>query len=69
MKDNIDSKVSENDDELLDIIISLGQFMPCQYIEKLHWYVADVERITLLLNSLARSLARVEMKTLNFQKD
>ena len=50
-------------------MISLGQFMPGQYIEKLHWYVADVERITLLLNSLARSLARVERKILNLQKD
>ena len=69
VKDNIDNKVSVNDDELLDIIISLGQFMPCQYIEKLHWYVTDVERITLLLNSLARSLARVERKIFNLQTD
>ena len=69
VKDNIDNKVSVNDDELLDIIISLGQFMPCQYIEKLHWYVADEERITLLLNSLARSLARVERKIFNLQTD
>ena len=66
---NIAHKVSNNDDEILDIIISIGQFMTYQYIEKLHWYVVDVERITLLLNSLARRLARTELKILNCNRD
>jgi len=64
VKCNIAHKIGANDDEILDIIISLGQFKTFHHIEKLHWYVADVERITLLLNSLARRLARAELRIL-----
>ena len=54
-------KLSANDDEILGIIINLGEFVTFQEIEKLHWYVVDVEKITLLLSSLARRLARSEL--------
>ena len=55
-------KLSANADEIVGIIINLGQFVPFQEIEKVHWYVVDVEKITLLLSSLTRRLARSELR-------
>ena len=64
VKCNIAHKLSANDDEVVDIIISLGQYLTFHHIEKLHWFLLDVERITLLLHSLARRLDRIELNIL-----
>ena len=62
VKENINNKVSANDDELLDIILSLAEYMPGQYTSNLQWYIEDVERNILQMNSLARNLADKEIK-------
>jgi hypothetical protein len=55
-------KLSGNDDKIVGIIINLGEFVTYQEIEKVHCYVVDVEKITLLLSSLTRRLARSELR-------
>ena len=55
-------KLSANDERLVVIIISLGKLTSYHEMEKVYWYVLDVERITLLMMSLARRLARSELR-------
>ena len=58
VKDNIEYKVSANEDKLLDIILKLAKHMPGRYTT----HLKELERNILQMNSPARSLAVREIK-------
>ena len=58
----ISQKLIAADDCLIDIMTRLGHLTSKQEEERVHRYVLDVERITLLLSSLARRLAKTELR-------
>ena len=58
----ISQKLIAADDCLIDIMTRLGHLTSKQEEERVYRYVLDVERITLLLSSLARRLARTELR-------
>ena len=58
----ISQKLIAADDCLIDIISKLGHLTSKQEEERVYRYVQDVERITLLMSSLARRLARTELR-------
>jgi len=59
---NIKQKISENSDEIYNLLVYLTNCINYAEIVKIKSYVADLEKITYLLYSLARRLAVAELK-------
>jgi len=59
---NIKQKISENSDEIYNLLVYLSNCIKYAEIVKIQSYVADLEKITYLLYSLARRLAVAEVK-------
>ena len=55
--------ITEN--ALADIVEDLQKILSSSQVEKICWFLEDVERITLLLRSLAKRLATVELMLTN----
>jgi len=62
VQDNIVHNLVETDEALHETITKLEEKTTLHQAVKLEWFVVDMERIVLLLNSLARRLARAELR-------
>ena len=61
----IEQQLSMNSRDIAIIMGKLEMYLPQQEMDKIYWYLVDVERITLLMSTLARRLARTEMRMRN----
>ena len=61
-EDNIKQKISQNHDEIYSLLEYLSKSVKPNQLQRISSYVADLEKITFLLHSLARRLAGAELK-------